>query len=151
MSSYNQKEVYYRQIGDIPNSDTEPFIIIPNRISRSDISHIQRALSNKKTKQLYLTDINNERLKELDLKENTDEIFLHDFQNISSEDLKSLIKNQIFEGASCYFFTGQLQRTQGSKLSFSIQTDQEDLGIRIAYYSVVYRETIRDKIIHREQ
>ena len=42
MSSHNQKEVNYRQIGDIPNSDTESFIIIPNRISRSDISHIQK-------------------------------------------------------------------------------------------------------------
>ena len=118
MSSHNQKEVYYRQIGDIPNSDTEPFIIIPNRISRSDISHIQRALSNKKTKQLYLTDINNERLKELDLKENTDEIFLHDFQNSSSEDLKSLIKNQISKGQVVIFLPGSYNVPKGANFHF---------------------------------
>ena len=118
MSSYNQKEVNYRQIGDIPNSDTESFIIIPNRISKSDISHIQRALSKKKTKQIYLTDINNERLKELDLKENTDEIFLHDFQNSSSDDLKSLIKNQISKGQVVIFLPGSYNVPKGANFHF---------------------------------
>ena len=118
MSSYNQKEVNYRQIGDIPNSDTESFIIIPNRISRSDINHIQRALSNKKTKQLYLTDINNERLKELDLKENTDEIFIHDFQNSRSDDLKSLIKNQISKGQVVIFLPGSYNVPKGANFHF---------------------------------
>ena len=75
MSSNFKKEpksTNYRQFGDVPKLSEDTYIIIPNRISKSDIDRIQLSADKKDLELVLLIDKKNQSLENLDIKEDDD-------------------------------------------------------------------------------
>ena len=71
MSSNLKKEpksTNYRQFGDVSKLSEETYIIIPNRISKSDIGQIQLSADQKELELVLLIDKKNQSLENLDIK-----------------------------------------------------------------------------------
>ena len=80
-----------RQFGEIPNYGEEAFIVIPNRVTPEELHLITSLISKSGTKHLLLVDKNSSILEELVARDNKQKILTFDFQEGSSEQLKSTL------------------------------------------------------------
>lgn len=121
MSSNFKKEpksTNYRQFGDVPKLSEDTYIIIPNRISKSDIDRIQLSADKKELELVLLIDKKNQSLENLDIKEDDDKVLLYDFDHGSTDELNSLINNHISKSQIIVFIPGNYTALKGANFHF---------------------------------
>ena len=121
MSSNLKKEpksTNYRQFGDVSKLSEETYIIIPNRISKSDIGQIQLSADQKELELVLLIDKKNQSLENLDIKEDDDKVLIYDFENGSTDELNSLINNQISKDQIILYIPSKYKALKGANFHF---------------------------------
>ena len=136
MSSNLKKEpksTNYRQFGDVSKLSEETYIIIPNRISKSDIGQIQLSADQKELELLLLIDKKNQSLENLDIKEDDDKVLIYDFDNGSTDELNSLINNQISKDQIILYIPGNYKALKGANFHFPTNQVKNilDLGLPV--------------------
>ena len=136
MSSNLKKEpksTNYRQFGDVSKLSEETYIIIPNRISKSDIGQIQLSAYQKELELLLLIDKKNQSLENLDIKEDDDKVLIYDFDNGSTDELNSLINNQISKDQIILYIPGNYKALKGANFHFPTNQVKNilDLGLPV--------------------
>ena len=136
MSSNLKKEpksTNYRQFGDVSKLSEETYIIIPNRISKSDIGQIQLSADQKELELLLLIDKKNQSLENLDIKEDDDKVLIYDFENGSTDELNSLINNQISKDQIILYIPGNYKALKGANFHFPTNQVKNilDLGLPV--------------------
>ena len=136
MSSNLKKEpksTNYRQFGDVSKLSEETYIIIPNRISKSDIGQIQLSADQKELELVLLIDKKNQSLENLDIKEDDDKVLIYDFENGSSDELNSLINNQISKDQIILYIPGKYKALKGANFHFPTNQVKNilDLGLPV--------------------
>ena len=136
MSSNLKKEPKssnYRQFGDVSKLSEETYIIIPNRISKSDIGQIQLSADQKELELLLLIDKKNQSLENLDIKEDDDKVLIYDFENGSTDELNSLINNQISKDQIILYIPGNYKALKGANFHFPTNQVKNilDLGLPV--------------------
>lgn len=121
MSSNLKKEpksTNYRQFGDVSKLSEETYIIIPNRISKSDIGQIQLSADQKELELVLLIDKKNQSLENLDIKEDDDKVLIYDFENGSTDEFNSLINNQISKDQIILYIPSKYKALKGANFHF---------------------------------
>ena len=136
MSSNLKKEpksTNYRQFGDVSKLSEETYIIIPNRISKSDIGQIQLSADQKELELVLLIDKKNQSLENLDIKEDDDKVLIYDFENGSTDELNSLINNQISKDQIILYIPGNYKALKGANFHFPTNQVKNilDLGLPV--------------------
>ena len=136
MSSNLKKEpksTNYRQFGDVSKLSEETYIIIPNRISKSDIGQIQLSADQKELELVLLIDKKNQSLENLDIKEDDDKVLIYDFENGSTDELNSLINNQISKDQIILYIPGKYKALKGANFHFPTNQVKNilDLGLPV--------------------
>ena len=136
MSSNLKKEpksTNYRQFGDVSKLSEETYIIIPNRISKSDIGQIQLSADQKELELVLLIDKKNQSLENLDIKEDDDKVLIYDFENGSTGELNSLINNQISKDQIILYIPGKYKALKGANFHFPTNQVKNilDLGLPV--------------------
>ncbi len=136
MSSNLKKEpksTNYRQFGDVSKLSEETYIIIPNRISKSDIGQIQLSADQKELELVLLIDKKNQSLENLDIKEDDDKVLIYDFENGSTDELNSLINNQISKDQIILYIPGKYKALKGANFHFPTNQVENilDLGLPV--------------------
>ena len=136
MSSNLKKEpksTNYRQFGDVSKLSEETYIIIPNRISKSDIDQIQLSADQKELELVLLIDKKNQSLENLDIKEDDDKVLIYDFENGSTDELNSLINNQISKDQIILYIPGNYKALKGANFHFPTNQVKNilDLGLPV--------------------
>ena len=136
MSSNLKKEpksTNYRQFGDVSKLSEETYIIIPNRISKSDIGQIQLSADQKELELVLLIDKKNQSLENLDIKEDDDKVLIYDFENGSTEELNSLINNQISKDQIILYIPSKYKALKGANFHFPTNQVKNilDLGLPV--------------------
>ena len=136
MSSNLKKEpksTNYRQFGDVSKLSEETYIIIPNRISKSDIGQIQLSADQKELELVLLIDKKNQSLENLDIKEDDDKVLIYDFENGSTDELNSLINNQISKDQIILYIPGKYKALNGANFHFPTNQVKNilDLGLPV--------------------
>ena len=136
MSSNLKKEpksTNYRQFGDVSKLSEETYIIIPNRISKSDIGQIQLSADQKELELVLLIDKKNQSLENLNIKEDDDKVLIYDFENGSTDELNSLINNQISKDQIILYIPGNYKALKGANFHFPTNQVKNilDLGLPV--------------------
>ena len=136
MSSNLKKEpksTNYRQFGDVSKLSEETYLIIPNRISKSDIGQIQLSADQKELELVLLIDKKNQSLENLDIKEDDDKVLIYDFENGSTDELNSLINNQISKDQIILYIPGKYKALKGANFHFPTNQVKNilDLGLPV--------------------
>lgn len=136
MSSNLKKEpksTNYRQFGDVSKLSEETYIIIPNRISKSDIGQIQLSADQKELELVLLIDKKNQSLENLDIKEDDDKVLIYDFENGSTDELNSLINNQISKDQIILYIPSKYKALKGANFHFPTNQVKNilDLGLPV--------------------
>ena len=136
MSSNLKKEpksTNYRQFGDVSKLSEETNIIIPNRISKSDIGQIQLSADQKELELVLLIDKKNQSLENLDIKEDDDKVLIYDFENGSTDELNSLINNQISKDQIILYIPSKYKALKGANFHFPTNQVKNilDLGLPV--------------------
>ena len=136
MSSNLKKEpksTNYRQFGDVSKLPEETYIIIPNRISKSDIGQIQLSADQKELELVLLIDKKNQSLENLDIKEDDDKVLIYDFENGSTDELNSLINNQISKDQIILYIPSKYKALKGANFHFPTNQVKNilDLGLPV--------------------
>ena len=136
MSSNLKKEpksTNYRQFGDVSKLSEATYIIIPNRISKSDIGQIQLSADQKELELVLLIDKKNQSLENLDIKEDDDKVLIYDFENGSTDELNSLINNQISKDQIILYIPGNYKALKGANFHFPTNQVKNilDLGLPV--------------------
>ena len=136
MSSNLKKEpksTNYSQFGDVSKLSEETYIIIPNRISKSDIGQIQLSADQKELELVLLIDKKNQSLENLDIKEDDDKVLIYDFENGSTDELNSLINNQISKDQIILYIPGNYKALKGANFHFPTNQVKNilDLGLPV--------------------
>ncbi len=136
MSSKLKKEpksTNYRQFGDVSKLSEETYIIIPNRISKSDIGQIQLSADQKELELVLLIDKKNQSLDNLDIKEDDDKVLIYDFNNGSTDELNSLINNQISKDQIILYIPSKYKALKGANFHFPTNQVKNilDLGLPV--------------------
>ena len=136
MSSNLKKEpksTNYRQFGDVSKLSEETYIIIPNRISKSDIGQIQLSADQKELELVLLIDKKNQSLENLDIKEDDDKVLIYDFENGSTDEFNSLINNQISKDQIILYIPSKYKALKGANFHFPTNQVKNilDLGLPV--------------------
>ena len=129
MSQEDKNLNKYRQFGEIPNYGEEAFIVIPNRVTPDELHSITSLISKSGTKNLLLVDKNSSILEELFAGDNKQEILTFDFQEGSSEKLKSTLAPHISEKTAIVFVPSRYIVQKGANLHFPSEQIEIILGI----------------------
>ena len=121
----------FTQLGTKPPFGEECLILLPNRISKSDLSILTEETSATKSKPILLLDSSHSRKNELGIDSNDPDVAEFDFNSESDEELRSIIEPFRNKENTIIFIPAKTSVKNGANFHFPSKSLRKILGLGI--------------------
>lgn len=121
----------FTQLGTKPSFGEECLILLPNRISKSDLSILTEEISTTKSKPILLLDSSHSRKNELGIDSNDPDVASFDFSSRSDEELRSIIEPFRNKENTIIFIPAKTSVKNGANFHFPSKSLRKILGLGI--------------------
>lgn len=121
----------FTQLGTKPSFGEECLILLPNRISKSDLSILTEEISATKSKPILLLDSSHSRKNELGIDSNDPDVASFDFSSRSDEELRSIIEPFRNKENTIIFIPAKTSVKNGANFHFPSKSLRKILGLGI--------------------
>ena len=121
----------FTQLGTKPSFGEECLILLPNRISKSDLSILTEEISATKSKPILLLDSSHSRKNELGIDSNDPDVAEFDFNSESNEELRSIIEPFRNKENTIIFIPAKTSVKNGANFHFPSKSLRKILGLGI--------------------
>ena len=121
----------FTQLGTKPPFGEECLILLPNRISKSDLSILTEEISATKSKPILLLDSSHSRKNELGIDSNDPDVASFDFSSRSDEELRSIIEPFRNKENTIIFIPAKTSVKNGANFHFPSKSLRKILGLGI--------------------